>query len=113
MNAKPSDIIALRIECAQCKSVQTISLNQCLQWMNDDNVKRRKTRSPLSDCQVCGHHWATAGNTSIAPAMDTFAKAIADIVATFHAQPTGLGFSLSIEIKEEEPEPLATQTTTA
>jgi hypothetical protein len=93
-----SDIIGIKVECGNCHSTVTIPVEQKMNFKG------------MGQCHNCGEAWLSLAMTNKEPEMAACASAILAASETLkHWQETlkthqTKGFTLSLEIKREEPE---------
>ncbi len=104
-----ADILALRFECKNCKSVLSVPLerfSESAQRYYSDREKK-VTPPPLKVCPVCGCEWGLvdnkAGSSSdyVTP-LTKFLERIKELIEQSQKPKGAPGFSLTLEIKDEE-----------
>jgi hypothetical protein len=93
------DLLNLRFQCKHCQSELLIS--------SSHDLAARKERGRLNECPVCLQPWASVNGSSCEMTIAEFLDSLNKLRSTLGTQDGAFpaGFTLTIEIKDERPQP--------
>ena len=89
-----SDILTLKFTCDDCGCTLSIPVTR--------DLSKKEEMDKLATCPMCRRFWTSHGQTSYHPAIAGFLTGLNTLQLTLSKK---LGFSLAVEIKQEDEDP--------